>query len=52
MAGRPEARFGGGGEEELLEREVGEEDLQYVIDHIGSFGDDNRAGIERTLHRI
>ena len=22
------------------------------IDHIGSFGDDNRAGIERTLHRI
>ena len=29
-----------------------EEDIQYVIDHIGSFGDDNRAGIERTLHRI
>jgi stage III sporulation protein SpoIIIAA len=49
---RPEARFGGGGEEELLEREVDEEDLQYVIDHIGSFGEDNRAGIERTLHRI
>jgi stage III sporulation protein SpoIIIAA len=49
---RPEARFGGGGEEELLEREVEEQDLQYVIDHIGSFGDDNRAGIERTLHRI
>jgi stage III sporulation protein SpoIIIAA len=49
---RPEARFGGGGEEELLEREVEEEDLQYVIDHIGSFGEDNRAGIERTLHRI
>src|SRR6187431_285725 len=49
---RPEARFGGGGEEELLEREIEEQDLQYVIDHIGSFGDDNRAGIERTLHRI
>src|SRR3954447_19398459 len=49
---RPEARFGGGGEEELLEREVEEEDLQYVIDHIGSFGEDTRAGIERTLHRI
>jgi stage III sporulation protein SpoIIIAA len=48
----PEARFGGGGEEMLLEREVGEEDIQYVIDHIGSFGEDNRAGIERTLHRI
>jgi stage III sporulation protein SpoIIIAA len=49
---RPEARFGGGGEEVLLEREVNEEDMQYVIDHIGSFGEDNRAGIERTLHRI
>jgi stage III sporulation protein SpoIIIAA len=48
----PEARFGGGGEQILLEREVSEEDIQYVIDHIGSFGEDNRAGIERTLHRI
>jgi stage III sporulation protein SpoIIIAA len=48
----PEARFGGGGEEMLLDREVSEEDIQYVIDHIGSFGEDNRAGIERTLHRI
>ena len=49
---RPEARFGGGGEQVLLEREVTDEDIQYVIDHIGSFGEDNRAGIERTLHRI
>jgi stage III sporulation protein SpoIIIAA len=48
----PEARFGAGGEEVLLDREVDEEDIQYVIDHIGSFGEDNRAGIERTLHRI
>ncbi|HYI23067.1 MAG TPA: AAA family ATPase, partial [Candidatus Limnocylindrales bacterium] len=48
----PEARFGAGGEEVLLDREVTEEDIQYVIDHIGSFGEDNRAGIERTLHRI
>jgi stage III sporulation protein SpoIIIAA len=49
---RPEARFGGGGEAVLLEREIVEADLQYVVDHIGTFGDDNRAGIERTLHRI
>ena len=49
---RPEARFGGGGEEVLLEREISPEDIQYVVDHVGSFGDDNRAGIERTLHRI
>ena len=49
---RPEARFGGGGEEVLLEREITPEDIGYVVDHIGSFGEDNRAGIERTLHRI
>jgi stage III sporulation protein SpoIIIAA len=48
---RPEARFTHG-EELLLEREVAETDIAYVIDHIGVFGDDNRAGIERTLHRI
>jgi stage III sporulation protein SpoIIIAA len=49
---KPEARFGGGGEEILLDREIGPEDIQYVVDHVGSFGEDNRAGIERTLHRI
>jgi stage III sporulation protein SpoIIIAA len=48
---RPEARFVSG-EMELLEREVVEADIQYVIERVGSFGDDNRAGIERTLHRI
>jgi stage III sporulation protein SpoIIIAA len=48
----PEARFGGGGEQDLLERDVSDADIQYVVDHIGTFGDDNRAGIERTLHRI
>ena len=47
----PEARFTEG-EITLLEREVGEADIKYVVDHIGTFGDDNRAGIERTLHRI
>jgi stage III sporulation protein SpoIIIAA len=49
---QPEARFGGGGEQVLLDRDVTMEDIQYVVDHIGSFGEDNRAGIERTLHRI
>ncbi len=48
---RPEARFTTG-EEDLLDREVDDADIAYVIDHIGAFGDDNRAGIERTLHRI
>ncbi|RMF24094.1 MAG: AAA family ATPase [Cyanobacteria bacterium J083] len=27
-------------------------DLQYSIERVGDFGGDNRAGIERTLHRI
>lgn len=48
---RPEARFAGR-EETLAEREVTAEDLAYVISRIGQFGGDNRAGIERTLHRI
>jgi len=48
---RPEARYPNS-EVALLEREVVEADIQYVVDHIGTFGDDNRAGIERTLHRI
>src|SRR5712664_4052968 len=47
----PEARFAGR-EEVLSHREVTAEDLAYVISHIGQFGGDNRAGIERTLHRI
>ena len=49
---RPEARFGSGGEVVLLDREIRTDDIQYVVDHVGSFGEDNRAGIERTLHRI
>src|SRR3970040_1605968 len=48
---RPEARFTHG-EEVLLDREIGEADIAHVIEGIGAFGDDNRAGIERTLHRI
>ncbi len=48
---RPEARFPES-EVTLLDREVGEADIAHVVDKIGSFGDDNRAGIERTLHRI
>ena len=47
----PEARFPGG-ETILSPHDVTEEDLDYVIERIGAFGDDNRAGIERTLHRI
>ena len=48
---RPEARFPND-EALLLDREITEADIAFVVDHIGTFGDDNRAGIERTLHRI
>ena len=47
----PEARFS---ERvlELGEAPISDEDLDYVVGRVGAFGKDNRAGIERTLHRI
>jgi stage III sporulation protein SpoIIIAA len=48
---RPEARFPDS-EVTLLDREITDIDIAHVVEHIGTFGDDNRAGIERTLHRI
>ena len=47
----PEARFLKR-EVVLGSKEVDEEDIDYVASRVSSFGDDNRAGIERTLHRI
>ncbi len=47
----PEARFPGRAVD-LLPRVVGGDDLQYVVDRVGHFGEDNRAGIGGTLHRI
>jgi stage III sporulation protein SpoIIIAA len=40
------------GEVILSDQPVTSADLEYVVERIGEFGDDNRAGIERTLHRI
>ena len=48
---RPEGRFPDS-EVMLLDREINDADIAFVVEHIGLFGDDNRAGIERTLHRI
>lgn len=48
---RPEARYTDT-DVELLEREITEEDINYVVERIGVFTEDNRAGITRTLHRI
>jgi stage III sporulation protein SpoIIIAA len=47
----PEARFPDGGEP-LSDAPVSRDDIAYVVERIGRFGKDNRAGIERTLHRI
>ncbi len=47
----PEARFPNN-DVCLSTQEVSQDDIDYVTSRIGSFGDDNRAGIERTLHRI
>jgi stage III sporulation protein SpoIIIAA len=48
---RPEARFTDG--EAILDHaQISHADLEYVASRVGAFGDDNRAGIERTLHRI
>jgi stage III sporulation protein SpoIIIAA len=46
-----EARYRGR-ERFLSDHEVTQEDIDYVIARIGAFGEDNRAGIPRTLHRI
>jgi stage III sporulation protein SpoIIIAA len=47
----PEARFPDAGEP-LSNQPVNREDIAYVVERVGRFGKDNRAGIERTLHRI
>jgi stage III sporulation protein SpoIIIAA len=47
----PEARFLNR-EVTLSDREVAQEEIDYVVARVGEFTTDNRAGIERTLHRI
>ncbi|RME49401.1 MAG: AAA family ATPase [Chloroflexi bacterium] len=48
---QPEARFLN--EDVILsDEEVTTEEIDYVVERIGAFGGDNRAGIPRTLHRI
>jgi stage III sporulation protein SpoIIIAA len=47
----PEARVPGR-EVILSDTSVAQQDLDYVSTRVGEFGDDNRAGIERTLHRV
>lgn len=48
---RPEARFYSG-PEFLSQRVISWQDLDYIAKRISKFSTENRAGIERTLHRI
>ena len=47
----PEARFSDS-VEYLSEAPVSKADLEYCVARVGHFGGDNRAGLEKTLHRI
>jgi stage III sporulation protein SpoIIIAA len=48
----PEARYADHTVVELPEQNVSREEIDYVVKRVGKFTEDNRAGIERTLHRI
>ncbi len=48
---RPEARFINGSEY-LSQKLISWQDIDYITKQISKFSDENRAGIERTLHRI
>ena len=48
---RPEARFVHG-PEYLSQKIISWQDLDYTIKRVSKFSNENRAGIERTLHRI
>ena len=48
---RPEARFIGG-PEYLSQKIISWQDIDYTAKRVSKFSNENRAGIERTLHRI
>ena len=51
--GRPaEARFFDGKRIDLEDEAVTLGDINYAVNRVGDFTTDNRAGVERTLHRI
>jgi stage III sporulation protein SpoIIIAA len=49
---KPEARYFDHHKHFLQEDSVTQNDIDYAIGRVGEFSGDNRAGIERTLHRI
>lgn len=49
---RPEARYYDHHKNFLSEDMITQEDIDHAVQRVGEFTGDNRAGIERTLHRI
>ncbi len=47
----PEVRYPDRGET-VSDQAVSHDDIAWVVARVGRFGKDNRAGIERTLHRV
>ena len=48
---RPEARFATG-PKYLSQKLISWQDIEYTTKRVSKFSNENRAGIERTLHRI
>jgi stage III sporulation protein SpoIIIAA len=48
----PTARYHEGSEVTLSDGEVTQQEIDQTVAQLSEFGDDNRAGIPRTLHRI
>jgi stage III sporulation protein AA len=48
----PTARYREGSEITLSDREVTEQEIEQTVAQLSEFGEDNRAGIPRTLHRV
>ena len=49
---RPEARYLDKHTVYLSDQVISATDLEHAVERVGQFSGDNRAGIERTLHRI
>lgn len=49
---KPEARYIDKTRRSISQHPISQEEIDYAVERVGAFSGDNRAGIERTLHRI
>lgn len=49
---KPESRYFDKTRKSISEKFVTQKDIDFAVERVGLFSGDNRAGIERTLHRI